>query len=115
MDVRKIDDRLSVGPQITPAEVTVLRRRGFSAIICNRPDDEDPGQPNFAEIATAAAAQGLEALHIPVVPGAMTDAQVGEFGVALRELPGPVYAYCRTGGRASALASKAGDAGPPAS
>lgn len=115
MDIKTINDRLSVGPQITPAEVAELARRGFRTIICNRPDDEDPDQPSFAEIAAAAASQGLAARHIPVVPGAMSDAQVDEFGAALRELPGPAYAFCRTGSRAAALASKGNDTGQPPS
>ena len=84
MDIKTINARLSVGPQITPAEVTELARRGYHTIICNRPDNEDPGQPSFAEIAAAAGAQGLEAHHIPVVPGALTDGQVEEFEAALR-------------------------------
>lgn len=108
MQLKKLDERLSVGPQITPDEVAELAQWGFRSIICNRPDDEDQGQPNFAEIAEAARAHGMEVRHIPVVAGQEMGPQAEEFGAALDELPGPTYAYCRSGGRASALAKMAG-------
>jgi sulfide:quinone oxidoreductase len=107
MQLKKLDERLSVGPQVTPDEVASLAKWGFRSIICNRPDDEDYGQPSFAEIAAAARAQGLEARHIPV-SGQPGPGQVEQFATALRELPGPVFAYCRSGGRAARLAEQAG-------
>ena len=108
MQLKKLDERLSVGPQITPDEVAELASQGYRSIICNRPDDEDYGQPSFAEIAEVARAHGMEARHIPVVPGQEMGPQAEEFGGALEELPGPTYAYCRSGGRASALAKMSG-------
>ena len=107
MQLTKLDDRLSVGPQITPDEVANLARRGFRSIICNRPDDEDPGQPSFAEIAAAAAEQGMEVRHIPVA-SRPAEAQAAAFAEALQEMPGPTYAYCRSGGLAGALAAMSG-------
>ena len=107
MQLKKLDERLSVGPQITPDEVADLAKWGFRSIICNRPDDEDPGQPSFAEIAAAAAEQGMEVRHIPVT-GRPAEAQVAAFAEAFQEMPGPTYAYCRSGGRARALAAMSG-------
>ncbi len=108
MLVRTIDETISVGPQISAEEVARLAARGFRSVICNRPDGEDPGQPPFAEIARAAAEQGLEAVHIPVPHGEVGHSQLGAFSRALKELPGPVFAYCRSGGRALTLAAMAG-------
>lgn len=107
MQPKTIDDRLAVGGQITPEQVAQLKAQGFRAVICNRPDGEDPGQPAFAEIEGAARAQGMEARHIPVA-GRPGEAEAGAFAAALAELPGPVYAYCRSGGRSGALAAMAG-------
>ena len=103
MDIRRIDDRLSVSPQISPAEVTELREAGFRAVICNRPDGEGADQPSHEEIATAAADAGLEFRYLPVTPGVVTDETAAEFGKALDQLPGPVLAYCRTGTRSATL------------
>ncbi|MHA3978208.1 bifunctional protein tyrosine phosphatase family protein/NAD(P)/FAD-dependent oxidoreductase [Halovulum sp. GXIMD14794] len=103
MDIRRIDDRLSVSPQISPAELTELREAGFRAVICNRPDGEGADQPSHEEVATAAADAGLEFRYLPVTPGVVTDETAAEFGKALDQLPGPVLAYCRTGTRSATL------------
>ncbi len=104
MQLKAIDDQLSIGGQIRPEEVAQLAAKGFRSIICNRPDDEDPGQPSFAEIAQAAEAHGMAARHIPVRSGQVERAQAAQFEAALKELPGPTFAYCRSGGRAGVLA-----------
>ncbi len=103
MDPKRISDSLSVAPQITAADIPAIRDRGFRAIICNRPDGEDPGQPGFEEIARAARAAGLEARYLPVISGMVEDADAQALGAALRELPGPVLAYCRSGTRSAML------------
>ena len=103
MDPKVISADLSVSPQITPQDVAIARDQGFRAIICNRPDGEDPDQPSFHEIEAAAKAAGIEARHVPVVGGMVSQADVDAFAAALHELPGPVLAYCRTGSRSATL------------
>ncbi len=107
MEFRQVSDTLSVGIQIVAAEVSSIKAAGFRSIICNRPDGEGADQPPFAEITEAAGAAGLEARYIPVVPGAIAAGDVEAFATALRELPGPVLAYCRTGARSAMLADMA--------
>ena len=103
MEIRKITDDLSVSPQITPGDVAAIRDAGFRAIICNRPDGEGADQPNFDEIETAAKANGLDARYLPITSGMVQDTDAESFGQALRDLPGPVFAYCRTGTRSATL------------
>lgn len=103
MNIAAIDETLSVSPQIAPADIPDIAAGGFRAIVCNRPDGEGPDQPTSEEIAAAAAAAGLAFRYLPVTPGMVTDADADAFGTALRELPGPVLAYCRTGTRAATL------------
>ena len=103
MDPRKISDSLSVSPQIAPDDVAKARALGFRAIVCNRPNGEGADQPSFEEIEAAAQAQGMEARYIPVTAGMVRDEDAQAMGVALRELPGPVLAYCRTGTRSATL------------
>ncbi|GAA5053766.1 TIGR01244 family sulfur transferase [Erythrobacter westpacificensis] len=103
MEPKKLTDSLSVAGQVQPEEVEQLAKAGFKAIICNRPDDEEPGQPDFAEIAAAAEAQGLEVRHIPVDASRPVEMQKDAFARALAELPAPVLAYCRTGNRCTLL------------
>lgn len=103
MQVNKIDDGLSVAAQVMPEDVPDLAMTGFRAIICNRPDGEGPDQPTHEEVAAAAAAAGLTLRYLPVSSGMVSDADAAAFGAALRELPGPVLAYCRTGTRSATL------------
>ena len=103
MDLKHISDALSVGRQISPADVAELKAQGFRSIICNRPDGEGADQPTFEEIHEAAEVAGLAARCLPVKSGLVQDDDAVAFGAALRELPGPVFAYCRTGTRSVTL------------
>ena len=107
MDLKPISDSLTVSPQITVADIPELARQGYRAIICNRPDGEGADQPTFEEISAAAKSAGMEAAYVPVVAGKVQDADADAFGDAMRELPGPVLAYCRTGTRSATLWSLA--------
>jgi len=103
VEFRKITDDIAVSPQIAAADVKAIADAGYRSIICNRPDGEGADQPTFHEIAAAAEAAGLKAVHQPVVSGKVTDDTAAEFGKLLKELPGPVFAYCRTGTRSATL------------
>ncbi len=103
MELKKISEKFTVSPQIAADDVATLKSAGFKAIICNRPDGEGGDQPSFAEIEAAAKEAGLEALYVPVVAGKVSDDDVAAFGAALKDLPRPVLAYCRTGTRSATL------------
>jgi sulfide:quinone oxidoreductase len=112
MQRTRLTDTLSIGPQIQPADVSTLKQAGFRAIVCNRPDGEGAGQPGHKDMAQAAQAAGLEFRYLPVTPGNVTSEIVAAFGKAIDELPGPVFAYCRSGARSSTLWSLAADRRP---
>lgn len=97
-DFRRVSERLSVSPQITPEEVAEAKARGFTTIINNRPDGEAEGQPLSAEVEAAAKAAGLAYVHIPV-RGMPTPDQVRATRDAIEGSDGPVLAFCRTGTR----------------
>ena len=103
VELRKIDDRISVAPQITPWDVSEIARAGFVAIINNRPDDEEPGQPEGAEIRAAAEAAGLSYTEIPITHAGFSFPQVEAMVAALDAAGGPVLAYCRSGTRSCNL------------
>lgn len=103
MTVTKIDDRLSVRPQVLPREVADLAAAGFKGIINNRPDKEAPDQPSSEEIEAEAKRHGLSYWHIPIVPGQATEADARAFAEALSQADGPVVAFCRTGNRSTSL------------
>lgn len=103
MDLKKITEKTAVSPQITPQDIAAIKEAGFRAIICNRPDGEGADQPSFEEIEATAKKVGLEAAYVPVTSGKVLDEDVESFGAALKDLPRPVLAYCRTGTRSATL------------
>jgi sulfide:quinone oxidoreductase len=110
MNARKLTDDLTAAAQIDVTEVVEIKAAGFKSIICNRPDGESSGQTPHTDIAAAAKAAGLEFRYQPVVSGQMTATDAADFGALLKSLPGPVFAYCRSGTRCTLLwdaASKA--------
>jgi uncharacterized protein (TIGR01244 family) len=114
MMIRTIDDSISVAPQIQPEDVADLAAAGFTAIVNNRPDGEEAGQPEGAEIEAAAKAAGLGYVAIPVTHAGFSAPQVESMAAALASASGPVLAYCRSGTRscnlwALASASVGGD------
>jgi uncharacterized protein (TIGR01244 family) len=98
--IRTLDDKTSVSGQIQPADVLGLKASGVTMIICNRPDDEEPGQPLAADIQDAAQAEGLEFRHVPIIRG-IGPADVDAMKEALEAAPGKLLAYCRTGNRSA--------------
>lgn len=113
MEIRRITDSFSVSPQIAPEDMIALRERGFTMVINNRPDDEEPGQPTSEQIEAAARAAGLAYRAIPVA-GGFSKAQVAAMAEAIGGADGQVFAFCRSGTRSTLLwslaqASRGGD------
>lgn len=102
MNIRPINDEYAVTAQIAVEDLDEIRDMGFKSVVCHRPDDEDPGQPDFREIADRAAALGLETSHIPV-SGSPTIEAVRAMVDALDELPKPMLGYCRSGNRSTII------------
>ena len=103
MNIKTLEKGLGVSAQIDPGDVAELAEQGYRAIISNRPDGEEPGQPTAAEMAAAAKAAGLTFRHIPVTPGQIADSDVAKFREALNDLPRPIFGFCRTGTRTTTL------------
>ncbi len=103
MDIKRIDERVSVSPQIGIDDVARIKAAGFVAIINNRPDGEDPTQPPGASIAEAAAAAGLRYFAIPLGRDGVRDELIEATRQAFDSVDGPVLAYCRSGTRSTTL------------
>lgn len=100
---RHVTPRLSVAPQIDPADIPAIKAAGFVAIVNNRPDDEDAGQPTGDAIRAAAEDHGLAYSAIPVTHAGFSHPQLDAMAAALAEAGGPVLAYCRSGTRSCNL------------
>ena len=112
LSLRHINDSIAVAPQIDPLDIAAIKEAGFVAIVNNRPDDEEPGQPSGDAVRAAAAAAGVGYTAIPVTHAGFGHPQLDAMAQALVEAGGPVLAYCRSGTRSCNLwalaAAKAG-------
>lgn len=103
MDVKRINDHVSVSPQISPEDIATIKARGFVAIINNRPDGEAPDQPTGATIEQAARAAGLAYHHIPLGRDGVSPEMIERTKSVLEGSAGPVFCYCRSGTRSTTL------------
>ena len=101
--IKKVTSRFSVSAQVNPGDAVLAAAQGIKTIICNRPDHESEDQPDAQAISDAAADVNIQFVHIPVVPGAITDEQISEFSDTYKNAQGPVLAYCRSGMRSISL------------
>ena len=103
MSMKKLSDQFYVGPLIEIDDVEDIQISGIKSVICLRPDGEGPGQPAFEALKTQATSLGLAAHYLPIVPGQISNAQIAEFADMVTKSPSPIFAYCRSGMRATAL------------
>ena len=114
---RKLSGSVLASPQISLADLDAAKEEGVSLIICNRPDDEEPGQLNVPEIEAAAQERGMRVAHIPITHAGFSEPQIAAMNEALASADGKVLAYCRSGTRSTllwSLAQAAGGADPDA-
>lgn len=103
LDIRRIDDRISVAPQIAPEDIPAIKAAGFTAVINNRPDGEEGNQPAGDAIRAAAEDHGLAYVAIPITHAGFSMPQVTAMIDAMSSAGGPVLAYCRSGTRSCNL------------
>ena len=101
--MKRINDHVSVSPQIRPEDVKAIKNLGFVAIINNRPDGESPDQPDSATIEQAAREAGLAYHHIPLGREGVSQDMVEQTKQVLEGSTGPVFCYCRSGTRSTTL------------
>ncbi|WP_313801066.1 TIGR01244 family sulfur transferase [Sphingobium sp.] len=101
---RQLTKSLYVSPQISVDQVAEAKALGVTVIINNRPDDEEPGQTNGAEIEAAARAAGIVYAAVPVAHGGFAPWQLDGMAAAIEQAgDGKILAYCRSGTRSTLL------------
>lgn len=103
MELKRINDHVSVAPQISPEDIPAIKAAGFKAIVNNRPDGEAPGQPSSADMRAAAEKAGLSYHFIPLGRDGVSEDMIEEERAALEGSAGPVLCYCRSGTRSTTL------------
>ncbi|WP_107711649.1 TIGR01244 family sulfur transferase [Oceanicaulis sp.] len=88
-----------ISGQIMPEQVQALADQGFTALINNRPDGEEPGQPASAIIEAAARAAGLDYVHAPMHGAQIREDDITRIHQVTRQPSGKVLGFCRSGAR----------------
>lgn len=103
MEVRPLTERFAVSEQITPDDVAEIAAAGYTTIVCNRPDHEEPGQPLADDIARACETHGLTFGYLPFQGSLLPPGLPEAFAEHVNASSGPVLAYCRSGQRCAYL------------
>jgi len=103
LELKRINDKVSVSPQIAPEDVVAIKAAGFTDIVNNRPDGEAPDQPSGETIRRAAEAAGLRYHAIPLGREGVSPDMVEKTRTVLEGSAGPVFCYCRSGTRSTTL------------
>ncbi|MEO6012158.1 MAG: TIGR01244 family sulfur transferase [Devosia sp.] len=103
LELKRINDQMSVSPQISPDDFTQIKAAGFVSVINNRPDGESPDQPSSMVMQAAAEAAGLTYHYIPLGRDGVSPEMIEETKAVLEGSNGPVFAFCRSGTRSTTL------------
>lgn len=104
MSFLKANDQVYFTGQLNAADVKEAARMGVKAIVCARPDDEDPRDMSFAQVKDLFVKEGGQAAaHIPVSMPALDAAAAAKLGDFLAQNPGPCLMYCKSGMRAATM------------
>ena len=96
----RVTDRVAVGGQPTPEQITALSDEGFNAVVNLREETEFNDGPQ----ARAARDSGMQFLRVPISRETPSDEAVQKFLEATDDSAlYPIYIYCGTGNRAAAL------------
>jgi uncharacterized protein (TIGR01244 family) len=103
MHINRLSPDYSVAPQIVIEDVATIVNAGFKSVICNRPDQENPVPCQIEAIKAAVLAAGLEFAE-NVFDSDSFGSDKGERQTELlKQMPGPVLAYCASGNRCSVI------------
>ena len=103
LELKRINDDVSVAPQISPDDMPAIKAAGFATVTNNRPDGEAFDQPSHAVMKAAAEAAVLTYHFIPLGRDGARDELIEATRQALDSVDGPVLACCRSGARSTTL------------
>lgn len=100
MSFRSLSPQVRVAGQIGPGDAAAARDQGIARIVNNRPDGEEPGQPDSAEVEGWARAAGLDYVRLPI-RGRPTGDDAERLAEILSDGAGTLL-FCRSGMRSAA-------------
>ncbi|MFY0691068.1 MAG: TIGR01244 family phosphatase [Paracoccaceae bacterium] len=103
MEPKKLSEEFSACAQLSTDDMPLVHALGYKTVLCNRPDGEEISQQLFESMEKAAKNAGLTVHYLPVISGGPSPEEIAEFTKLYDDLPKPILAYCRSGGRSTKL------------
>ena len=100
--MKELPGDVFVSPQILPEQIQALAEQGIKSIINNRPNMEVPPPLSSDEISNAAAVAQIDYAFVPMA-GGLSAELIEETVKAYQNLPRPIFAFCASGTRSTAL------------
>ncbi len=97
-----LSDIIAVGEVPSAAEIEILAKAGFRALLNTQPDQEVARLMSSADAATLAQAAGMSYRYLPIASRRPDDASLAAFADAIANMPRPIYACCYSGARTAA-------------
>lgn len=101
MDLRELTPAYSVAPQIDPEDLPAIAALGYTTVICNRPDAENPPSHQAEAMRAACEAAGMAFIEIPVTHQGLNAKMVESHRAAVAGCSGKALAYCASGTRST--------------
>lgn len=101
MDMTQLSPKLFFGPQIAEEDFLLLSRERFTDVVCNRPDEEVPESAVSWKLAEVAKNLGVVFHYLPIKPGEPFATEAEALAKIVARPGAKVFAYCRSGTRAS--------------
>ena len=97
-----LDAKTLVAGQIRPADISAVAAAGVTLVVNNRPDFEEPGQPESAAVRAAAESASLTYRDLPIA-GSIAPPQAEALAKMLDGAEGKTLLFCRSGTRSTFL------------
>lgn len=98
-----LTDKISVSGQIQLSDLDTFKEAGIARIVMNRPDGEEPGQPETSGLRKRANELDIEWIDNPIKPGQVTPDAVAATVTSLIDDPKRTHVFCKSGGRCTIL------------
>lgn len=100
-NLRQIAPGTYVAGQIIAEDIAAAASAGIKRVVNNRPDGEDPNQPDSSAMEKAVREAGLDYVHVPIT--GMPGRDQVEAVTAVLSDGQPTLLYCRSGMRSVAV------------
>jgi len=103
MKIHRITPDFAVSGQCAPEDFSKIAAWGFTTLLCNRPDRENPVTLQASRLRAPAETAGLRFEMLPIIPGSLPPGHITDLQRLRQESAGPILAYCASGMRSALL------------